>query len=67
MEKIIGVCSFIFNFFIILNRVLSFLVIRNSWGEDVGEKGYYKMARNKDMCGISQHVYYPIVLESDFD
>jgi len=49
-----------FNFLLFL----SFLVIRNSWGESYGDKGYYKMARNKDdMCGISQYVYYPILLE----
>jgi C1A family cysteine protease len=36
-------------------------LIRNSWGEDHGESGYYRMARDKDMCGISQYVFFPIV------
>lgn len=34
-------------------------LVRNSWGTTWGEKGYIKMARGKDLCGISQSVVYP--------
>jgi C1A family cysteine protease len=34
-------------------------LVRNSWGSDWGEYGYVKMARGKDLCGISQSVVYP--------
>lgn len=34
-------------------------LVRNSWSSDWGNKGYIKMARGKDLCGISQSVVYP--------
>lgn len=35
-------------------------LVRNSWSESWGENGYIKMARGKNLCGISQSVVYPI-------
>lgn len=35
-------------------------LVRNSWGKFWGQDGYVKMARGKDLCGISQSVVYPI-------
>ena len=34
-------------------------LVRNSWGTSWGDKGYIKMARGKDLCGLSQSVVYP--------
>ncbi|OCT69033.1 procathepsin L [Xenopus laevis] len=37
-------------------------LVKNSWGEDYGDKGYIKMARNRDNhCGIATRPAYPIV------
>jgi len=30
-------------------------ILRNSWGETWGEKGYMRIVRNKNMCGLSEY------------
>lgn len=38
-----------------------FFVIRNSWGESWGEKGYMRISRNTNTCGVGLYALYPIV------
>ncbi|XP_052388701.1 cathepsin S, ortholog 1 [Carassius gibelio] len=36
-------------------------LVKNSWGTAWGENGFIRMARNKNMCGISSFSIYPTI------
>jgi C1A family cysteine protease len=40
---------------------LDYYLVKNSWGPGWGDKGYLKIGRGSDVCGISQAASYPVV------
>jgi len=40
---------------------LPYYLVKNSWGTSFGIKGYFKIVRGKNMCGIASCSSYPVV------
>jgi len=39
----------------------TFWIVRNSWGEDWGEQGYFRIVKGQNACGLASAVSAPIV------
>jgi len=43
---------------------LDYWIIRNSWNTNWGEKGYMRLIKGKNACGVANSAIYPIVKKS---
>lgn len=37
----------------------NYWLVKNSWGTGWGLKGYFKVARGKNACGVSRYNWFP--------
>ena len=44
-----------------IDKGLKFWNVKNSWGTNWGDNGFFKIVRNVNMCGIAQCNSYPLI------
>nr|XP_027200595.1 cysteine proteinase 15A-like [Dermatophagoides pteronyssinus] len=36
-------------------------ILKNTWGRSWGERGYFRLARGQNICGVNTEIAYPII------
>lgn len=36
-------------------------IVKNSWGQSWGDKGFFRMRRGQNLCGLNTYIMFPIV------
>lgn len=43
------------------NSTGNYYIVKNSWGEDWGDNGYFYIQKGVNMCGLADCAAYPLI------